>query len=77
MKRLHTRPEARGKGIGRALVLAAIEAARSGGYVSMRLDTLPDMRAAQNLYAQLGFVATPPYYATPVPGTIFMRKALV
>ncbi len=77
MKRLHTRPSARGAGIGRALAEAAIEAARRAGYRSMRLDTLPDMAAAQSLYRRLGFETTPPYYDTPVQGTIFMRKRLV
>ena len=76
MKRLHTRPNARGAGIGRALAVAAIEAATRAGYDCMRLDTLPTMLAAQALYRQLGFETTPAYYDCPVSGTIFMRKAL-
>jgi len=77
MKRLHLRPSARGAGIGRALAMAAIEAARKAGYRAMRLDTLPTMEVAQALYRSLGFETTPPYYDTPVAGTIFMRKMLV
>ncbi len=77
MKRLHTCPAARGRGVGRALALAVIGAARDAGYRAMRLDTLPDMAAAQRLYASLGFEATAPYYASPVAGTIFMRKHLL
>lgn len=76
MKRLHTRPAARGAGVGRALVVAAIEAARAAGYWTMRLDTLPDMLAAQALYRSMGFEETPAYYDTPVAGTLFMRKML-
>jgi ribosomal protein S18 acetylase RimI-like enzyme len=76
MKRLHTTPAARGAGIGHALAQAAVEAATQAGYTAMRLDTLPSMIAAQTLYARLGFHVTPPYYDSPVPGTIFMRKAL-
>ncbi len=76
MKRLHTTLAARGAGIGRALAQAAIQAAIQAGYATMRLDTLPSMIAAQTLYARLGFHVTPPYYDSPVPGTIFMRKAL-
>ncbi len=77
MKRLHTAPEVRGTGLGRALAQAAIEAARQAGHAAMRLDTLPTMLAAQALYRHLGFEVTPPYYPSPVPGTIFMRKTLV
>lgn len=76
MKRLHTRPNARGAGVGRALAAAAIEAAVQAGYRSPRLDTLPDMFAARALYRNLGFETTPAYYDTPVAGTIFMRKLL-
>jgi ribosomal protein S18 acetylase RimI-like enzyme len=76
MKRLHTRPHARGAGIGRALAEAAIEAATRAGYSCMRLDTLPTMAAAHTLYRRLGFEITPAYYDSPVTGTIFMRKSL-
>jgi ribosomal protein S18 acetylase RimI-like enzyme len=76
MKRLHVSPNGRGQGIGRALAEAAIEAATSAGYIVMRLDTLPTMRAAQQLYQRLGFKTTQAYYNSPVSGTIFMRKIL-
>jgi ribosomal protein S18 acetylase RimI-like enzyme len=76
MKRLHVRPGARGAGLGRGLALAAIEVATLAGYRAMRLDTLPDMAVAQALYRSLGFATTPAYYATPVAGTLFMRKTL-
>jgi ribosomal protein S18 acetylase RimI-like enzyme len=76
MKRLHITPTARNGGLGRALAEAALEAATLAGYAQMRLDTLPEMFAAQALYRRLGFETTPPYYDTPVPGTIFMRKRL-
>jgi ribosomal protein S18 acetylase RimI-like enzyme len=76
MKRLYTAPSSRGLGLGRALAMAAISAATQAGYRTMRLDTLPAMHAAQALYRDLGFEVTPPYYATPVAGTLFMRKAL-
>ena len=76
MKRLYAAPEARGMGLGRALALAAITAAKQAGYRTMRLDTLPTMQAAQALYRTLGFETTPPYYGTPIAGTLFMRVTL-
>ena len=76
MKRLFVAPEGRGLGLGRALMNAVAEEARRLGYREMRLDTLPTMAAAQSLYRQAGFEPVPPYYDTPVDGTVFMRLAL-
>ncbi|MFL5253191.1 MAG: GNAT family N-acetyltransferase [Rhodopila sp.] len=72
VKRLFVAPAGRGSGLGRALVEAVIAAAKRTGYREMRLDTLPSMQAAQALYEAMGFVATAPYYNTPVKGTRFL-----
>lgn len=77
MKRLYVTPSTRGMGLGRALAVAAIDAAMRAGYRTMRLDTLPSMVSAQALYRTLGFEATPAYYDTPVASTVFMRKTLL
>jgi ribosomal protein S18 acetylase RimI-like enzyme len=77
MKRLYVAPSTRGMGLGRALAVAAIDAAKRAGYRTMCLDTLPPMVSAQGLYRSLGFEAIPAYYNTPVPDTLFMRKTLV
>jgi ribosomal protein S18 acetylase RimI-like enzyme len=76
MKRLYVSPLARGLGLGKALAEALIDAAERIGYREMRLDSLPSMTGAQTLYRKLGFEITEPYYDTPVPGTVFMRRTL-
>jgi GNAT superfamily N-acetyltransferase len=76
MKRLYVAPSARGMGLGAGLMRAIIAAARDLGYRAMRLDTLPDMRAAQAMYAAAGFRPIAPYYDGAAPGTIFLELAL-
>jgi GNAT superfamily N-acetyltransferase len=76
LKRLYVRPSARGGGLGRALTLAAIDAARGIGYGRIRLDTVPGMERAQALYERLGFVEIAPYRENPIPGARFLELEL-
>jgi putative acetyltransferase len=76
MKRLYVRSEFRGHGIGCALTLALISAAREIGYRAMRLDTLPEMQQAQKLYQQLGFREIAPYCSNPVEGVRYLELDL-
>ncbi|TAL92663.1 MAG: GNAT family N-acetyltransferase [Rhodanobacter sp.] len=52
---LATRPEARGRGIGAALLAAAAAAARRRGCRALRLEVRTDNAAAIGLYERLGY----------------------
>jgi GNAT superfamily N-acetyltransferase len=75
-------PAAQGRGVGRALLAAAIDCAAGRGLLRLRLCTRPPMKAAQHLYAQAGFARTPELDFEPSPGitlcayTLPLRPAL-
>jgi ribosomal protein S18 acetylase RimI-like enzyme len=76
IKRLYVRPGARGRGLGKRLTQAIIGAARDVGYARLRLDTLPSMGLAIDLYRSLGFHAIPPYGGRRLPGALFFELPL-
>jgi ribosomal protein S18 acetylase RimI-like enzyme len=76
MKRLYVRPAARGLGTGRALVEASIARGRELGYALLRLDTLPTMDAARELYISLGFQPIERYNDNPVESVLFFELQL-
>lgn len=55
LKKMYALPEARGRGIGQALLDAALAAGRSFGYRRCYLETLTGMDQAKRLYAKNGF----------------------
>ncbi|NYB74160.1 GNAT family N-acetyltransferase [Sedimentibacter hydroxybenzoicus DSM 7310] len=76
MKRLYIRDEYRRLGIGKKLIVMIIEEAKKLKYRYMRLDTLPTMKKAQELYASLGFYDIEPYVYNPIEGTRFLELIL-
>ena len=55
VRMLGVSPEARGRGIGRRLMEAAIAEARARGKTIVTLNTTRPMRAAQRMYESMGF----------------------
>jgi putative acetyltransferase len=77
MKRLYVRPKFRGKGAGRALADAVIQAAHNIGYRRIRLDTVePVMKDAVAMYRRFGFQEIAPYCANPIEGALYMELIL-
>jgi ribosomal protein S18 acetylase RimI-like enzyme len=64
--------DARGLGIGRALVAAVTHRATERGVRLLLLLTHPDMRAAQRLYAEAGFCRLPGRDAAPGGGVLLL-----
>ncbi len=55
LEELYVVPDRRGRGLGRALLEAAIQTARAEGAVYMDLSTSEEDVAARDLYERLGF----------------------
>ncbi len=76
LKRLYMRNQFRGHGVGRKLLEASIQEARSIGYRKIVLETLPFMREAHKIYRSAGFLEIPAYQKDPIPGTLFFALTL-
>jgi putative acetyltransferase len=76
-RRLYLRPDARGHGLGGALVLALLDEAHAAGFRTIRIETLPGkMSAAAAMYRQLGFREIAPYVRRPVEGALYLELSL-
>jgi GNAT superfamily N-acetyltransferase len=68
-------PEARGRGVARALLVELERLARELGYEIARLDTGPKQRRAHQMYERAGYAAIENFNANPV-ATFFGEKRL-
>ena len=65
IKRMYVVPEARGRGLGRALLKALEALARDLGYTVARLDTGAKQPGAQLLYERSGYASVRDYNDNP------------
>jgi GNAT superfamily N-acetyltransferase len=65
IKRMYVRPDARSRGVARALLVALEEEAGSLGYTAVRLDTGPRQEHGLALYRSAGYVDVEPYNDNP------------
>jgi putative acetyltransferase len=63
LKSMHTAAEARGRGVGRAMLRHLLAVARSRGYrrVSLETGTTPGFAAARAMYVSAGFEPAEPF----------------
>ena len=76
LKRMYVQEDFRMYKIGMRLLQQIIEIASELNYKKIRLDTLPTMTKAQDLYRSFDFYSIEPYCFNPISGTVFMEKIL-
>lgn len=75
IKRMYVAPDARSRGVGRALLVALEDAARELGYARVRLDAGAEQRHSRTLFADSGYRAVPPYSGNHI-AVFFGEKSL-
>jgi ribosomal protein S18 acetylase RimI-like enzyme len=63
---IYVRPEARGQGIGRALLAEVVEPARTAGFDHVSLEVMLRNTEARHLYERLGFVPFDMFMVAPI-----------
>lgn len=79
IKSMHTNAEARGRGVGRAMLLHLLAVARDWGCerVSLETGTMAAFAPARALYTSVGFSPCPPFADyRPSPSSVCMTLAL-
>jgi putative acetyltransferase len=76
---MHTRAEARGQGVGQAMLTHLLRVAQARGYqrVSLETGTMDAFAPARALYRKAGFLTCPPFGPYTVnPYSVCMTLAL-
>lgn len=76
LKRLYVKDSHRGYKVGVTLLEKALSSASDLGYKKIRLDVIPTLQKAKELYISFGFYEIEPYFKNPVEGTAYMEKSL-
>jgi GNAT superfamily N-acetyltransferase len=77
VKRMYVRPQFRGSGFARMMLLHLEEHARAGGIGILRLETGIHQHAAIGLYERMGFTRIPPFGEyTDDPLSVYFEKRL-
>ena len=76
IKRMYVKPNHRGKGLGRKMLDQLVEEAIRLDFRFLRLDTVPDMESAIQLYRSKGFYEIEDYGTNPLDGARFMELKL-
>jgi GNAT superfamily N-acetyltransferase len=74
LKRMFIKPAWQKQGIGKTLLVKAVELARELNYTTIRLDTLNYMKPAIKLYKGCGFYEIPAYYHNPNATAVYLEK---
>jgi GNAT superfamily N-acetyltransferase len=74
IKRVYVAPQARGRGVARALLARLEEIARDVGYTTVRMDTGARQPASVALFRSIGYEHIPDYNGNPVAAYWFEKR---
>ena len=78
LQKMYVLPDYRGRGFGNQIIQLCLEATKAFGFQKCYLETLPEMKAAQQVYQKMGF----DYLCAPLGNTghtscpVWMLKSL-
>lgn len=76
LKRMYVRPDARGLGVGSALLTSLLAHARTLGFTRVRLDTAPELHSAIAMYTRHAFMPIPSYHQSQCMDALYFERVL-